>query len=523
MKDLTTRSLLTLSALAFMASAPAAWAAAPSDTLVIGKSADPQTLDPGISIDNNDWTAIYPCYQRLVQYKNEGGKATSGVAGDLADSWTVSADGLTWDFKLKQGPSFADGSPVTAEAVKFSFERLFKLKQGPSEPFPADMTITAVDAKTVRFQLKTPFAPFLYILANDGASIINPKIIEHEKNGDLAQGWLSTHTAGSGAYQLSAWEKSQTLLLEPNPKYAGDKPSFAKVLIKIVPEASARRLQVEAGDIDIAEDLPPDQVAALAKTAKSSGVEVAEYPSLRVTYLYLNNKKAPLDNPDVRRALVQAVDASGIIDGILNGKAKPLGGPIPVGMWGHDDSLKPVTADAAKAKALLKKSGASVSSLTFLLSDRDPNWQPIALSVQANLADIGIKVDLQQMANSSMRDRIAKGDFDISIGNWSPDFSDPYMFMNYWFDSKNQGLPGNRSYYSNPKVDDLVRKAVTVSNQGERTKLYQDAQKLVVDEAAYVYLFQKDTEIVARSSVKGFIFNPMLENIYNVDHMTKSK
>ncbi|HEV2677408.1 MAG TPA: ABC transporter substrate-binding protein [Aliidongia sp.] len=510
-----------ITVLAAAAAAPAAWAATAKDVLVIGKSADPQTLDPGVTVDNNDWTVTYPAYQRLVRYKTENGKGLTSVEGDLATKWTVSADNLAWDFTLKPGNSFADGTPVDAAAVKFSFDRLFALKQGPSEAFPDGTVVTVVNPTTVHFQLKTPFAPFLYTLANNGAAIVNPKVMEHQKDGDQAQGWLSGHTAGSGPYQLTSWEKGQSIVLEPNPKFAGPKPPFSKVITKIVAEASARRLQLEGGDLDIAEDLPGDQLDALKKAG--NGITVSEYPSLKVTYLYLNNKRPPLDKPEVRRAIVAAIDDGAIIDGILLGKGKPMGGPIPEGMWGYDASIKPAAHDPAAAKALLKSAGAEKIKLSFVMSNKDPNWEPIALATQSNLAEVGATVSIENIANATFRERLGKGDFDIAIGNWSPDFSDPYMFMNYWFDSGKQGLSGNRSFYSNPKVDELVRKAAVESNQAERTKLYQEAQKITVADAAYVYLFQKNSQVALRSDVKGFVFNPMLEQIYNVDEMSKSK
>ncbi|MDR3518810.1 MAG: ABC transporter substrate-binding protein [Azospirillaceae bacterium] len=515
------RMLMTLGAvLTIGVAAPvSAIGATPKDVLVIGKAADPQTLDPAVTIDNNDWTVSYPAYQRLVRYESKDGKGLSSVTGELADHWTVSADGLVWEFKLKPGNSFADGIPVDAQAVKFSFDRLVKMKQGPGEAFPDDLAVTVVDPLTVRFTLTKAFAPFLYTLANNGAGIINPAVVANEKNGDNAQAWLSGHTAGSGPYQLTAWQKGQSLTLEPNPDYSGPKPAFAKVIVKIVPEASARRLQLEGGDLDIAEDLPLDQVQALSKTA---GVDIGTYPSLRVTYLYLNNKKPPLDKPEVRRAIVKAIDTGAIIDGILLGNGKAMGGPIPDGMWGYDPTITPVTADVKEAKALLAKAGASGAKLSFALSDRDPNWQPIALAVQANLADAGVTVSLENLANATYRERLGKGEFDIAIGNWSPDFSDPYMFMNYWFDSSKQGLSGNRSFYSKAAVDDLIRKAAVAATQDERTGLYNQAQHIVVDDAAYVYLFQKNTQVAKRDTVKGYVFNPMLESIYNIDTMSKA-
>src|SRR5205823_7009949 len=137
--------------------------------------------------------------------------------------------------------------------------------------------------------------------------------------------------------QVTGWEKSQQITMEPNPHWGGPKPFFKQIVIKIIKEASARRLQLEKGDLDIAEDIPVDQLAALQKT---EGITVVDEPSFDVTYLYLNNTHKPLDNMKVRQALSYAVDYKGIIDGIMLGQAVQMRGPIPVGMWGHDDSIK---------------------------------------------------------------------------------------------------------------------------------------------------------------------------------------
>ena len=174
---------LLIAAAVTTASVPA-WSAVPKDMLVIGKAADPQTLDPAVTIDNNDWTVTYPAYQRLVKYKTENGKGSTDVEGDLAESWQSSDEGKVWTFKMRKGGFFDDGSPVTADAVKLSFERLMRIKQGPSEAYPAGLKIDAVDPQTVRFTLDTPFAPFLYTLANDGASIINPAVLKAHASDD---------------------------------------------------------------------------------------------------------------------------------------------------------------------------------------------------------------------------------------------------------------------------------------------------------------------------------------------------
>lgn len=506
-----------LIAVALSVALPTAQAAVPKDMLVIGKAADPQTLDPAVTIDNNDWTVTYPSYQRLVQYKTAGGKGSTEVEGDLASNWKASDDHKEWTFTLKNDAKFADGTPVTAEAVKQSFERLLKIGQGPAEAFPKDLKIEAIDASTVKFILSQPFAPFLYTLANDGASIINPVILK-EHAADDARGFLVQNTAGSGPFMLKSWQKGQQLVLVPNPHYPGPKPAFKRVSVKIIGESASRRLQLSRGDIDIADALPVDQLSALKQEGK---VNVADYPSLRVTYLYLNNSKAPLNQVDLRRAISWSTDYKGMVKGILSGNGKQMRGPIPEGMWGFDEKAMQYNFDEAKAKAEWDKVATKPDSLSFLYSDNDPNWEPIALATQASLGKLGIKVKLEKLANATMRDRVGKGDYDIAIGNWSPDFADPYMFMNYWFESDKKGLPGNRSFYENSEVDKLLQSALATTDQVARTKDYQQAQNIVIDEAAYVYLFQKNYQLAMNKDVKGFVFNPMLEQVFNISTMSK--
>lgn len=308
------------------------------------------------------------------------------------------------------------------------------------------------------------------------------------------------------------------IVLVPNPHYPGNKPNFKRVSVKIIGESASRRLQLSRGDIDIADALPVDQLNALKQENK---VNVAEYPSLRVTYLYLNNSKAPLNQADLRRAISWSTDYQGMVNGILSGNGKQMRGPIPEGMWGYDATAMQYNHDETKAKAEWDKVTSKPTSLTFLYSDNDPNWEPIALATQSSLNKLGIIVKLEKLANATMRDRVGKGDYDIAIGNWSPDFADPYMFMNYWFESDKKGLPGNRSFYENSEVDKLLRNALATTDQTQRTRDYQQAQKIVIDDAAYVYLFQKNYQLAMNKEVKGFVFNPMLEQVFNINTMSK--
>ncbi len=493
--------------------------AAGPDTLVVGVPSDIHTLDPGVSSDNYDWRQIYPCYDRLVKYKVIDGKGSTQVEPQAAESWTVSDDGVVWTFKIRKGIAFDDGTPLDAAAVKFSFDRTLKIGKGPAGNISAIKSMRIVDSATLEITLKNAYGPFLQTLATDGASIINPKIMKHEKDGDMAQAWLAEHTDGSGPFKLAEWNRGQRAVLEAKPNYWGGAPKVKRVVIRFMTESSDRRMALEAGDIDIAENILIDQIPALEK---NPDVVVKRYPSQLVEYVYLNNQKASLKNPKVRQALCYAVDYKGMIKHVLQDNGMQMRGPVPQGMWGQKKDLLQHSKDVAKAKALLKEAGSeSGLELTLIYSERRSSFEQIALILQSNFADIGGTLKLELMANPTLRDKVDKGDFELCLGAWSPDFADPFMFMNFWFDSDLWGLPGNRSFYKNPKVDALIRKAASIADQKKRTELYYQAQDILMDDAPYIFLYQIYDFVVMRKNVQGYVYNPMLGSMYNFESISK--
>ena len=491
----------------------------PKNTIAVGISVDLGSLDPAVQMDNQHWQVTYPTYERLVKYKTEGGKASTEVEGSLAKSWTVSDDGLVWTFKLDPGHKFADGSPVDAAAVKFSIERAKKIGKGPSEYFKMVKSVEAPDAETVVFTLDKPFAPFLSSLAVNGAGVVNPKVMDHEENGDLGSAYLATHTMGSGAYELKEIVPGQKITLELNPNYSGKKPAIEHVVFNIIKDPSAQRLQLEKGDIDIAQNLPVDQIEQMKD---NKDIHVYEDPSLVASLVYMNNRKAPLNDPLFRQALSYAVDYQGIIDGAVKGYGEQLVTPVPKGMWGRDDEAAGYKQDMAKAKELLaQSSGADTKELTLLYSDNQPFNETEALLLQNNFKELGIDLKLEKTAWAAFRDRIDQGDFELALGTWSPDYADPQFFLTYWFDSDYWGLAGNRAFYRNDEVDGLLRQAEGLTDQKARSDLYVKAQRLALADAPYLFLFQMNVLTPMRSEVEGFIYNPMLDRMYDFEHLSK--
>lgn len=486
-----------------------------SDQLVVAIPADVTSIDPAITMDNTTWKIIYNVYERLVDYDG----ATTNIKPGLAEKWDVSEDGLTWTFHLEDGHKFSDGTPVDAEAVKASFERSLKINAGPASVFTMVSEITVEDLLTVTFKLSEPFPPFLSTLAANYGNIVNPKVLEHEEKGDLGQNYLASETMGSGPYKLAAWKQGESLTLEVN-EHSKVQPNLKKVVFRIIGDPSVQRMQLEKGEIDIAEGIPVDQLQTLKDV---ENVTVLQEPSLLVDYLYINNKNgnAALQDKRIRQALNYAMDYENIISGVQIGYATQMHGPIPDGLWGHDKSVQQYNYDVEKAKQLLAEAGAENLELTLLYSDNKSWWETEALAIQAGLAEIGVKLKLNKVAYATSREMMDKGDFDLMLGVWSPDFGDPYMFMNYWFDSNNHGLAGNRAFYSNPQVDELLKQAATNNDQNARLALYKEIQDIVLDEAPYILLYQKDFILPMSKNVKGFIYNPMLEGQYNLQEMSK--
>lgn len=492
----------------------------PKDVLVVGTTFDPATLDPAVSMDNASWKVTYPCYDRLVQYKTVDGKSVTEVEPMLAESWSVNSQGTEWTFKLRKDAKFQDGSQVDAKAVKFSIDRVLKIKKGPADYFPALKSVEVIDDFTVKFVLSKPFPPFVFTLATNAASVINPKVMEKEKDGDMGSAYLAEHTMGSGAYNLTEWNREQTMKLQASENYWGSKVALKTIVLKCIKDPSAQRLQLESGDLDIAEGIPVDQLESLKSNDK---VQIIESNSFNISYLYINNKKESLDKVKVRQAINYAIDRKAIIDGAVKGKGISLKGPIPEGLWGYDKDLTGYSLNIEKAKQLLVEAGYKDGmTLKLLYSDYKNFWEAEALMIQENLGKVGIKVELEKVAWATLRDKVDRADFDLCLGAWSPDYADPHMFMTYLYDSRMFGLAGNRAFYKNDKVDELLRRAENVSEQAERLKLYQEAQKIVVEEAPYALLFQTNSMVPMGKNVQGFAYNPMLETMYNFATMKKN-
>jgi peptide/nickel transport system substrate-binding protein len=367
-------------------------------TLIVLTPLDTQTLDPAVNYDFSGGFFLLNCYEGLV--KAVGSKEAK-ITPALAESWEISPDGLTYTFKVRQSVKFHDGTPLNAEAVKYSFDRLLAMKMGAVGNFTSIDKIEVVDDQTVKFVLKAPFPSFLLALTSMwGPIVVSPTAVKaHETNGDMGQAWLAENDAGTGPYKVEKWERNQQLTLVRNPDYWGgwgDK-FLEKIIVRFVPETTTMREMIEKGDADVAVGMSSIQdLDALAKTA---GVVVEEFPAMSIREVRINTTKPPLDDVRVRQALAWSFDYDQAANGILGGHAIRMDSITAKGVAGYYKPSFMYTKDLEKAKQLLADAGHPDGgfSLDYIwLSGLDVDRQ-IGEMWQADLKQLGIDLKIQEM------------------------------------------------------------------------------------------------------------------------------
>jgi len=501
---------------------PAAGNPGPAQTFVYGVSADPTNIDPHQTVDGNAVLAMGRVYSGLVELKSGVPQpgAPLEVNPDLAESWQVSDDSLHYTFKLRPGLKFADGTPLDARAVKWSFDRLMGINKSASANIRQLKSTDAPDPTTVTMTLSEPFAYFLPNLGTYASAIINPSVAQHRSNDDQAQEWLSNNAMGSGPYQITDWQRGQRLTLDYNPNWSGREPAIKRVILNIVPESTNLKLQLQKGDIDF---MSPISIPEMLSLQGAPGVRIEEVPSLLLILAYLNNSKPPLDNVKVRQAMNYAINYDQIIQELIQGKGRRLRGPLAFGMEGYDDSLKGYDYDPVKAKQLLVDAGFPGGlDLTLTYSSQGaPGADDVAQAAQSNLGDVGIRVKIEKVAEPTRRERIDKGEFVWSVGGWTT-LPTPPSTMDKWYLSANKGLNANRAFYGNPKVDELVKQAPTILDTQKRIDTYRQAQNIVVDEAPYILFYQANQILGMRDNIQGFEIKPGGSHYLSFEKLSKT-
>ncbi|WP_201741954.1 ABC transporter substrate-binding protein [Mangrovicoccus ximenensis] len=351
-----------LGAAVLAAGMPAALAETPPNMLVIANRIDDITsLDPAESFEFSGADVIRNLYLKLVNLDPMDMEA--GYKPEVADSWEVSEDGRTITFEIRDGLSFQSGNPVTAADVEFSLRRAVVLNKTPSFiltqfGFTAENVAETIvaDGSTVSITTDKPYA-ISFVLncltATIGAIVDSKLVMEHEADGDMGNGWLKTHSAGAGAYSLDGWTPNESVMMTANPEFYKGEPAMKRVIVRHVQESASQRLMLERGDIDVARNLNPEDVAGIADT---EGLRIDEELGGQLMYLSFNQKNPELAKPQVREAMKYLIDYAGMEASFLKGQWAVQQNFLPLTFQGAVEE-NPFSLDIEKAKALLAEAG----------------------------------------------------------------------------------------------------------------------------------------------------------------------
>lgn len=456
---------------------------------------DVSSFDPIVPFDNMSiWTMLL-IYDQILRVGPDG----LSLEGGLAETWEASDDGLTYTFHLRE-TNFHDGTPCTSEDVAFCLDRCAKSEEsGWAFLFGAVETIEAPDPQTLVVSLSTTWAPFEADLALYGASIF-PKAAFEAQGEELWE-----HPIGTAAYMFESWAKGSEVVLTKNPNYWEEgKPYLDQLTFKVLTDSNARVLQLQGGELDIATDVPFNQVEPLSQNPDFVLVPDAV---AKFEYIGLNITKAPLDDKALRQAINYAVNKDVIVQNVLFGAGQPATSYLPL-MVGHDPESPGYPFDLEKAKQLVAESNSPDGFAFELLSSvGDAVGSQICQLVAAMLAEIGGTVTITQLEPGIQTDRVHSLDFDASKAYYTTDIIDPDELTAFAVYS-NGGSQAVWTGYKNEEVDALIEQAQTETDPDARQELYNEIQAIHLDDAPMIFLFYPTGRTATQNYVKNFHILP---------------
>ncbi len=509
------RLALLAAAVPLAFAARAAYAATPKDTVVIAEQLDGLlTFDPGESYEIAGQELGTNIYDRLMRYEAED---PSKLVGGVAQSWTVSPDAKTYTFKLRPNQKFADGAPVTADDMAWSLQRVVLMDKTPAFLFTqlgwskdnVTSLVSAPDANTVQFKITADLAPSLVLnlMSTLAASVVEKKVaLAHEVNGDLGNGWLKTHSAASGPYNLVSWKADESVTLEANPLYHLGAPHTKRIVVRHIPEPATQRLLLEKGDIDVARDLTPDQLNPMAG---NKDIRIESFPAANNYYLGMNLTEEHLKNPKVQEALKWAVDYQGMANTVLKGRFIVQETFLPIGFLGAIP-YNPYHLDIAKAKQLLAEAGYPNGFELEFTTPNLPPWTDIAQSVQQTMGQAGIKLELVQVELKQELQIFRSRKEQLVLNSWAPDYFDPHSNADTFAHNDNDAddAPSHplawRTHWYVPDLSKQTLAAAKEIDTNKRKDEYGELQKIVTDTGPFVLMFQNANQVAMRANITGF-------------------
>lgn len=502
-------------------------AATPADTLVVAWVFDDIiSLDPQEMFEISTFEVVGNTYDTLVMFDLDD---TSQLHGLIAESWEVSEDGLTYTFKIRPEMQFHSGNPVTAHDVVYTFQRLTAMDLGPAFliqdlGISADnmgTTLSAPDDMTFQMVVDNPYAPsyVLNVLTSANFSIVDSELLkQNEQDGDWGNNFLKTTSAGSGAFILRQWRPDELIMVEANENYWQGAPKLQRIFWRHITEPATQRLQLEAGDVDIARNLSPDQIEGLQGSEGIAFTETAQGTNL---YMGLNVANEHLAKPEVREALRHLVDYQGMVDTFLRNQWVINQTFLPRDILGYVDS-KPYTLDVEKAKGLLAEAGYPDGGfkLTVNVASTRSERMDAAQSAQATFAEAGIELEILPSDARTALTTYRERKHDIYLGTWGVDYFDPASNDVFVINTDNapeaesKPLAWRNSWQNEALTETalgLQRERDSETRKAGYQQVIQDWQPI----SPFIMMFQEIEVAALRDNVKNFRMGPSADtNFY---------
>jgi peptide/nickel transport system substrate-binding protein len=509
------KAALLASALA-MPLAPAAWAATPADTLVVAQNIDDiVAIDPAQAYEFSSGELVTNVYDRLVQYDAED---TTVLAPGLATEWQVDEANKTITFTMREGVSFHSGNPVRPEDVAFSFRRVVELNLTPAFILTqlgwtpeniGEMVTVDGNNVVVRYDGDFSSAFVLNVLAARPASVVDElTVMANEVDGDMGNAWLNANSAGSGAFELTAYRPAEIINLRANPDYFKGAPGVDAVIIQHVAEAATQQLLLQSGDVDIAKNLTPDQVAGLSD---NDAIKVETFPQAAVHFLSFNQKVEELTDPAVWEAARYLVDYEGMANSFLEGQMEVHQAFWPEGFPGALEDT-PFTYDQERAEQILADAGVETPINVTLDVINSTPFTDMAQSLQATFAEAGINFDILPGTGSQVITKYRERSHEAMLLYWGPDFMDPHSNAKaFAYNSDNsddnfQATTTWRNAWAVPEeLNEMTNAALAEADPEARNEIYLELQRRVQESSPIIIMFQATYQVAMAENVDGYV------------------
>lgn len=471
----------------------------PGDSIIYLRPADALNLNPWQADDFYSNEIAANIFEGLVRFK----KNSTAIEPCLATAWRIDADGRNWQFSLRRGVCFHDGTPFDSRAVLHSFQR--RLEKGPSDLqrlSPVFSFITGVRSlgpHRVEITLDRPYAPFLVALA-DSAAFIQPP------GSALSTSFIPI---GTGAFRFAGWSKGRSLILTRNDRYWGGRPGVEKVVFKVMPDPLGRLLQIRNGSADMTVIQSGKEFEELSLR---SDINILSNPSVSTHYLGFNTRRKPFDRVEVRSAFQHVIPKGNMVKKIFQNLAQPAFTPLPPPIFPNQQAEPPDRFNLEKARSLLKAAGlADGFTCTLYYADGQQGIQEIVDLLALMARNIQITIRKVKLPFSELVKAASRGEHDMLILGWSsgpdPDF---FLYPLFTFSPGNR----NRFFYENPELTRLLDQGQTMMNPQRRERIYLEALDKLRRDVPWMPLFHLIDNLACSRRIGGLFFTPLGQVIF---------